>query len=163
MRVLAFILSVAIAVMPVRVLAQDAPAPSTTAPSAQFQLPDPGDVLPLHRGTPAPRDGLLIDADNLLSVQQSYDRMRFLLDHMTERDQQVCDVRVQIEQARTAAATETTSLHDTLWTQRQAELQHALAQAQAQAQRQWWEAEALWFAIGGLVVAGVIAVVATVR
>lgn len=160
LRVVAFILSVAIVTQPVRVLAQDTP---TAAPSAQFQLPDPGDVLPLHRGTPAPRDGLLIDADNLLSIQQSYDRMRYMLDHITDRDQQICDARVQVEQARTTAATATTSLHDDLWTQRQQELRQALAQATARAERQWWESEALWFAIGGLVVAGVIAVVASVR
>jgi len=158
LRVVAFILSVAIAMQPVRALAQETPPPSS-----QFQLPDPGNVLPLHRGTAAPRDGLLIDADNLLSIQQSYDRMRYMLDHITERDQQVCDARVQIEQARTTAASATTSLHDELWTQRQTELQQALAQAQARAERQWWESEALWFALGGLVVAGVIAVVATVR
>jgi len=153
MRPFAIILSVALAMLPARAVAQP---PVTTAPSAdQFQLPEPGDILPLHRGTPAPQDGLLIGAADLIGIQQGYERMRFLLGLTTQRDAEVCDVRVQVEHARTSAAEERLALHDELWTARQAELVAAVAAAQAQAQhaaeRQWYEAEALWFAIGILV------------
>ena len=130
--------------------------PATTTPSAdQFQLPEPGDILPLRRGTPAPQDGLLIAASDLLGIQQSYERMRFLLGLTTQRDAEVCDVRVQVEHARTSAAEERLALHDELWTARQAELVAAVAAAQAQAQhageRGFFDQPAVWFAIGILV------------
>ena len=173
MRFVAFILSVAIAALPARAYGQPpAVAPATTlvpTPTDQFQLPDPGDILPLRRGTPAPQDGLLIDASDLLSIQQSYERMRFLLGLTTQRDTEVCDVRVQIEHARTSAAEERVTLHDELWTGRQGELTAAIAalqvqvqQAQHAAERQWHEAPALWFAIG-VVVSAVAVVAVSVR
>jgi hypothetical protein len=167
MRPFIIILSVALALLPARAVAQP---PAPTAPSAdQFQLPDPGDILPLRRGTPAPQDGLLIAASDLLSIQQSYERMRFLLGLTQQRDAEVCDVRVQVEHAHTAAAEERLTLRDELWTARQTELTGAIAALQAQvqqaqhsAERQWYEAPALWFAVG-IVVSAVAFVAVSVR
>jgi hypothetical protein len=163
MRPFAIILSVALAMLPARAVAQP---PVTTAPADQFQLPEPGDILPLHRGQTAPQDGLLIGAADLLGIQQGYERMRFLLGLTTQRDAEVCDVRVQVEHARTSAAEERLALHDELWTARQTELVAAVAAAQAQAQhaaeRSVFDSPALWFAIG-ILVATVAFVAVSVR
>lgn len=174
-RAIATLLSVAIAFYPTRVLAQPpastTPAPSATAAPApsdpsQFQLPDTGDILPLRRGQAAPQDGLLVDAHDLLSIQQEYERMRFMLGLTHDRDVQLCDIRVQEEQARTHAAEERLTLHDTLWTDRQQELvaavQAAQQQAQRAAQREWFESPPLWAAIG-VVLATVVFVAVSVR
>lgn len=157
---------VALVLMPAIASGQDAtPTPSATA-SEQFQLPDPGDILPLHRGQASPQDGLLIGAADLLNIQQSYERMRFLLGLTQERDAQVCDVRIQIEHAHTLAAEERLTLRDTLWTDRQAELvaqvQAAQAQAQHAGERQWFESPVMWLVVGALV-ATVAFVAVTVR
>jgi hypothetical protein len=141
-------------------------AQDTAAPDAQLQLPATGDILPLRRGQAAPQDGLLIDAHDLLDIQQSYERMRFLLGLTHDRDVQLGDVRVQMEQARTRAAEERLTLHDTLWADRQAELVASLQAAQQQAQhaaeRQWFESPILWAAIGA-VLATVVYISVTVR
>jgi hypothetical protein len=161
LRVLAIILSVAVATLPARVVAQP-PA----APADQFQLPEPGDILPLRRGQSAPQDGLLIDAHDLLSIQQEYERMRFQLGLVERRDTEVCDVRVQVEHARTAAAEERLSLHDELWTARQTELLATIEQARQQArhaaERGFFDEPAVWFAIG-IIVASVAFVAVSVR
>lgn len=145
----------AFVLMPAVASGQDStPTPPAAAPD-QFQLPDPGDILPLRRGQASPQDGLLIGAADLLNIQQSYERMRFLLGLTQERDAQVCDVRVQIEHAHTLAAEDRLTLRDTLWTDRQAELvaqvQAAQAQAQHAGERQWFESPPLWAAIGAIV------------
>lgn len=148
--------------LPITAVAQEAPA----APTSEFRLPEPGEILPLRRGALAPRDGLLIDAGDLLQIQQEYERMRFLLGLTHDRDTQLCDVRVQMEQARTRAAEERVTLHDALWTQRQAELVASMQEAQRQAQRagerQWFESPPLWAAIG-VVLATLVYVAASVR
>lgn len=132
----------------------------------EFQLPEPGDILPLRRGTPAPRDGLLIDADDMLQIQMEYDRMRFALGRTAERDREVCDVRVEMEHARLLAAEERLHLRDELWDARQQELVTSLEEARHQAaqaaQRGWYESPALWFAVG-VVVTGAVWAAVTVR
>jgi len=155
-RIVATVLSFAIAMLPLRAYVQDLPpAPPTTPPSAAFQLPDMGDFLPLHRGQPAQRDGLLVDQDVMLQITQSYDRLQHLLDATVQRDAETCSVQVAIEHAHTVASDERVSLRDGLWEAHQAELLASLAQAQQQAQhageRQWYESDAMWFAIGVLV------------
>jgi len=168
-RLLATVLAFSIALLPARANAQDtAPpaAPPTAAPSAAFQLPDVGDFLPLHRGTAAPRDGLLVDQAEMLSIVQGYDRLQHLLDATVTRDGESCDVRVAIEHAHTVASEERVSLRDALWTDRQAELvaqiqavQVQLVQAQHAAERQWWELPVLWFFVGVAVAAAVVVAV----
>ncbi len=132
----------------------------------QFQLPEPSEVLPLRRGTPAPRDGLLIDASDLLQIRAEYERLRFLLTRTTERDAEVCGVRVQIEHAHVTACEERLTLRDDLWGARQQELLQQVAAAQERAnraaERGWWEAPILWTIIGAVVV-GVVWIAATVR
>jgi len=156
------------------VICAQAPAAPPSAASAvaavstdQFQLPVPGDILPLHRGQPAPQDGLLVAEDDMLHIRQEYDRMRFLLGLMTQHDSEVCDVRVQTEQARTQAATDRLTLTNQLWTARQQELlasiQAAQHQAQQAAQREWYESPALWAAIGVVLATVVYAAVVEVR
>ncbi len=144
--------------------AQEHAAPSQ-ARGASFQLPEP-DVLPLRRGAAAPRDGLLIDAANLLQIQQEYDRMRFVLDLTSERDREVCDVRVEMEHLRLLATEERLTLRDGLWGAREQELLRQLREAQEQArhaaERGWWESEALWFAVG-VVATGAVWAAVTVR
>lgn len=136
--------------------AQDEPpaVPSTAESAAEFRLPEPGEILPLHRGTAAPRDGLLIDAGDLLQIQQEYERMRFLLGRATERDREVCDVRVEMEHARLTACEERLRLRDELWDARQLELRDAVTEARAEArraaERQWFESPVLWFLVGAL-------------
>lgn len=154
---------VAASFLPSRSSGQDQTPPSPPSSATQFQLPDPGDILPLHRGAPAPRDGLLIGAGDLLQIQQSYEHMRFLLGLTQERDAQVCDVRVQIEHAHTVAAEERLTLRDELWTARQAELVAQVMAAQQQAQRAGQrgieESPALWAAIGAVVATAVFVAV----
>jgi len=167
-RLLATVLAFSIALLPARANAQDT-APPTAAPSAAFQLPDVGDFLPLHRGTAAPRDGLLVDQAEMLSIVQGYDRLQHLLDATVTRDGESCDVRVAIEHAHTLASEERVSLRDSLWTERQAELvaqiqavQVQLVQAQRSAERQWFESPALWGVVGALIATAVFLAV-TVR
>lgn len=174
MKIIATALAFAIALLPLRALAQDtAPSATTaalpTAPSAQFQLPDVGDFLPLHRGAPAPRDGLLVDQAVMLSIVQGYDRLQHLLDATATRDGELCDVRVAIEHAHVTAAEERLTLRDGLWEARQAELvqqitatQQQVLQAQHAAERQFWESPILWAVVGALV-ATAIFLAATVR
>lgn len=161
-RPLAFILA-AMVFIPSLASGQDVVAPGTPE---QFQLPDLGDILPLHRGTAAPRDGLLIDADDLLQIRQEYERMRYLLMRTTERDTQVCDVRVQVEHAHTEACGERLTLRDDLWGARQHELVQQIADAQQRAnqaaQRQWYDQPILYLIIGAAVV-GLIWIATAVR
>jgi len=133
----------------------------------QFQLPTPAsDILPLHRGTAAPRDGLLIDAADLLQIQQSYERMRYLLTRTAERDTELCDVRVQIEHAHTLAAEERLTLRDDLWGARQVELvaqvQATQEQVRRAAERGWYEQPILFVVIGAAIV-GAIWIATAVR
>lgn len=165
MRLIASLLSFLLVVMPASVAAQ--PPTTTAAPeAAQFQLPDPGDLVPVRQGQVATATGLIIAAPDMLNIQQEYERMRFMLGLTHDRDTQLCDIRVQAEQARTSAAEERVTLHDTLWTQRQQELVAAIAAAQAQAQhaaeRQWFESPPLWAAIG-VVLATIVYVAISVR
>lgn len=149
-------------VLPSRAVAQEA----TAAPAAEFRLPDPGEILPLRRGTPAPRDGMLIGSADLLQIQQEYDRMRYLLGRTSERDREVCGVRVEMERLRLLAAEERLTLRDGLWSTREEELLRQLREAQEQArhaaERGWWESEALWFAVG-VVATGAVWAAVTVR
>jgi hypothetical protein len=158
-RFLCFVLCLA---FPCAALAQETAAPV----AEEFRLPDPGEILPLRRGTPAPRDGLLIGADEMLQIQMEYDRMRYLLGRTSERDRELCDVRIEMERARLLAAEERLRLRDELWGGRQAELAAAIEEARRQAaeagQRGWYESPALWFTVGAIVV-GAIWIAATVR
>jgi hypothetical protein len=159
MRVLCLFLSF---FLPVTAMAQEQPAPSS-----EFQLTEPTqEILPLRRGAMAPRDGLLIDAADLLQIRADYERLRYLLTRTAERDAELCDVRVAIERAHTAAAEERLTLRDGLWNARQAELVAQVARAQEQAQRaaerSFWEHPGLWAAIGGAIV-GLVWVATAVR
>lgn len=135
------------------------PSSASGQDTEDFQLPEPHDVLPLHRGTPAPRDGLLIDAADLLNIQQTYERMRYLLTRTAQRDTELCDVRVQIEHAHVVAAEERLTLRDDLWGARQTELAQQVAAAETRAQhaaeRQWWESPAVWLVAGGAIVGAI--------
>lgn len=157
MRTLCILLSL---LLPTPVLAQE-------APPAEYQLTEPTqEIVALRRGTPAPRDGLLVDAADMLQIRAEYERLRFLLTRTTERDEATCAVRIEMERARTAACGERVSLRDELWTQRQTELVMQVRRAQEEAQRagerQFWEHPALWFAVG-VVATGLVWIAATVR
>lgn len=157
MRPLCILLSL---LLPVTSFAQE-------AQPAEYQLTEPTqEILPLRRGTTAPRDGLLIDASDLLQIRADYERLRYLLTRTTERDAETCGVRVQIEQARTTACGERVTLRDELWTARQAELvalvNESRAQTQRAAERSFFEHPALWFAVG-VVATALVWVAATVR
>ncbi len=158
-RALSFLLSLLL-MLPARSAAQETPE------ATELRLPEPEEILPLRRGAPAPRDGLLIGAADLLQIQQEYERMRYLLDRTTERDRETCDVRVEMERSRISACEERLRLRDDLWTARQAELTAALVEAReatrAAAERSWFEHPALWFAVG-VVVTAIVWVAATVR
>lgn len=136
------LLALLFAAQPVR--AQEAP-----------QLVEP-EIVPLRRGATAPHDGLLIDASSLLQIRADYERLRYLLTHASERDAAICDVRVQIEQARTSACSERVTLRDELWSARQAELNAALVAAETRAvraaERGILESPALWAVIGAAIV-----------
>lgn len=153
-------------ILPATALAQEMPAPLPAAPAEEFRLPEPGEVLPLRRGATAPRDGLLIDAEDMLRISQEYDRMRYLLTRTSERDRETCDVRVEMERARTSACEERLRLRDELWTARQTELAAMVTEARAAAahatERQWFENPVLWFCVG-VVATGVVWIAATVR
>lgn len=133
-----------------------ASVPAEAQDASEYQLTEPADILPLRRGAVAPRDGLLIDASDLLQIRADYERLRFLLTRTSERDNEVCGIRVQIEEARTAACGERVRLRDDLWTARQAELVSQVAAAQEQARRAaergWWELPIVWAILGAVVV-----------
>jgi hypothetical protein len=149
--------------LPSRAVAQE---PIVAPPAEEFRLPEPSEILPLRRGAAAPRDGLLIDAGDMLQIQQEYDRMRYLLSRTSERDRELCDVRVEMERARLSAAEERLRLRDDLWGSREGDLLRQLRESQAQARRAaergWWESEALWFAVG-VVATGAVWAGVTVR
>jgi len=163
MRTLSILLSI---LLPVTALAQEVPPPPAAAPVEEFRLPEPGEILPLRRGTAAPRDGLLIDAEDMLRISQEYDRMRYLLTRTAERDAETCEVRVEMERARIGACEERLRLRDELWTARQAELAALVAEAREQArhaaERGWYENPVLWFVVG-VAVTAIVWVAASVR
>lgn len=133
-----------------------APPVAAQEPVDEFRLPEPGEILPLRRGQAAPRDGLLVDAEDMLRISQEYDRMRYLLTRTEERDREVCDVRVEMERAHVTACEERLSLRDELWSARQTELLAEIARAREAAaraaERGWWESPVLWAIVGGVVV-----------
>ena len=92
--------------------------------------------------------------------------MRYLLSRTSERDRELCDVRVEMERARLSAAEERLRLRDDLWGSREGDLLRQLRESQAQARRAaergWWESEALWFAVG-VVATGAVWAGVTVR
>jgi hypothetical protein len=150
MRTICLLLSL---LLPVTALAQEVVPPPPAAPVVEeFALPEPGDLVPLRRGAAAPRDGLLIDAEDMLRISQEYDRMRYLLTRTAERDAETCGVRVEMERARIGACEERLRLRDELWTARQAELAALVAEAREQArhaaERGWYENPVLWFVVG---------------
>jgi hypothetical protein len=146
-------------------IAQEVPAPPGALPEDEFRLPEPGEILPLRRGSTAPRDGLLIEAEDMLRIQQEYERMRFLLERTAERDRETCDVRVEMERARLTACEERLHLRDELWTAREDELNDTIVEARAEArraaERAWFESPVLWFCIG-VVATSVVWIAATV-
>jgi hypothetical protein len=152
--------------LPITALAQEVPPPPAAAPVEEFALPETGDLVPLRRGTAAPRDGLLIDAEDMLRISQEYDRMRYLLTRTVERDREICDVRVEMERARLTACDERLMLRDDLWAARQTELvaqvTEARSEARRAAERGWFESPILWFFAGVIATGAVwIAVEAT--
>jgi hypothetical protein len=140
-------------------------APPSALPEDEFRLPEPGEILPLRRGTAAPRDGLLIDAEDMLQIQQEYERMRFMLERVSERDRETCDVRVEMEHARLSACEERLRLRDELWDARQNELNDTIVEARAEArraaERAWFESPVLWFIVG-VVATSIVWIAATV-
>lgn len=163
MRALCLILSF---LLPVTALAQEVPVSPPVVPVEEFRLPEPGEVLPLRRGAAAPRDGLLIDAEDMLRISQEYDRMRYLLTRTAERDAETCEVRIEMERARIGACEERLRLRDELWTARQAELVALVTEAREQArhaaERGWHENPILWFVVG-VAATGLAWIAATVR
>jgi len=157
MRPLCLLLSL---LLPITALAQE-------APPTEYQLTEPTqEILPLRRGTAAPRDGLLIDASDLLQIRADYERLRYLLARTTERDAETCEVRVEMERARIGACEERLRLRDELWTARQAELvalvTEAREQARQAAERGWYENPIIYFIVGAVVV-GLVWIATAVR
>jgi len=124
-----------------------------TAPAGAqtVELPEP---LLLREGARAPFTGQLMPQEDLLRWAGEIEALRhqLALDVRTERER--CDVRLDLERARTTAAAETLTLHETLWRTRVEELATALTQARTNAVREWWESPVLWFALGAVVTAG---------
>ena len=161
MKTLCILLSL---LLPVTALAQEVPVASPSA--EEFALPEPDDLVPLRRGAAAPRDGLLIDAVDMLRISQEYDRMRYLLTRTAERDAETCGVRVEMERARIGACEERLRLRDELWTARQTELvalvTEAREQARRAAERGWYENPVIYFIVGAVVV-GLVWIATAVR
>lgn len=135
-------------------------SPASAQDVPDVELPEP---RLLREGERAPFTGQLMAQEDVLRWAATIEELqhRLELDVRTERER--CDVRLELERARTTAATETLTLHDTLWTDRVAELTRALGEARRSAERQWYESPALWFAIGAVVTAGAtIAIAAAV-
>lgn len=159
-RKICVLVCVALVHIPSTVRAQD------VVPSDEFQLPDLGDVLPLHRGQSAPNDGLLVSQADMIALTQAYDRVAFRLDQTVLRDRESCDVRVSVEHGHVLAVEERLTLRDDLWGARERELMQQVATAQERAnraaERAWWEAPVLWAIVGGAVV-GIVWIAASVR
>lgn len=117
------------------------------------------EVVPLRRGRAAPRDGLLIDPTLLLRLHFDIDRLEHRLQADLARAEERCGVRVEMEEARTTAATERAELRDSLWRNRERDLVNQVAAAQEDAKRGWHENPALWAGVGA-VVASLVAVLA---
>lgn len=116
------------------------------------ELPEP---RLLREGERAPFTGQLMAQEDVLRWAATIEGLehRLTLDVRTEVER--CDVRLELERARTTAAGETLALHTALWTARTEELTAALNEARRSGERQWYESPALWFAIGAVVTAGV--------
>lgn len=144
---------------------EEVPAPPSAPTDDEFELPEPTELTPIRRGGTSPRDGLIIDAGEMLDIQMAYDRMRFMLDRIAERDRETCDVRVEMEHARLTACEERLHLRDDLWEAREDELNDTIVEARAEArraaERAWFESPVLWFCIG-VVATSVVWIAATV-
>lgn len=119
--------------------------------AAAVELPEP---RLLREGDRAPFTGQLILQADLLRWAMRIEALehRLEVDVRTERER--CDVRLDLERARTTAASDTRALHDALYETRIQELAAALNEARRSAERQPWESPALWFAVGAVVAAG---------
>lgn len=134
--------------LPLAVVLPDAP---------DVQLPG-GEILALEQGERAPRPGMLIGDEDLVAWRQTIERLSYQLAAERALAGQLLTARLEMERARTRAAEERLTLHETLWRQRAEELSRDLARARADSGPSWYESPILWFA-GGVVVT-VVAVVA---
>lgn len=131
--------------------AQDLPA----VPSV-----DLANVERLEAGQRAPSSGYLLRAELLEAFGQEVERLRFRLE-LTERTAaERCDVRLEIERARTTAAERSRELEGELWRARAEELAEELRSSRGREGAEWYESPPLWFAIGVVVTSAVAIAVA---
>lgn len=123
-------------------------------------LPEP--VL-LREGRPAPFTGQLLAQSDVLAWANQIEDLEHRLVVEVQRAADICEARLTGERARTQAASETTTLHDTLYQQRIDVLAQQLQEARNDAIVQWYEHPALWFSVGVLVAVAVVVVAASVR
>lgn len=134
-----------------RASAQTPDAPTDTRSASSLTLPEP--VL-LTRGTPAPFTGQLILQVDLLRWAMRIEDLEHRLDLDVRTERERCDVRLELERARTTAADERASLRDGLYRERVEELAASLEAARRSSERQWYESPVLWFAAGAVVAVG---------
>lgn len=127
------------------------------------QLPASHEILALDSGDRAPRDGMLINDEDLVAWRQRIEQLTFQLAALRELDSRTLALRLDEERARTGAATDRASLRDELWRQRAAELSASLATAQAQAARgpAWYDAPILWTLIGAVLGGALVGLIAS--
>lgn len=127
-----------------------APAGAQEVPSVE--LPEP---RLLREGERAPFTGQLMAQEDVLRWARTIEDLqhRLVLDVRTEVER--CDVRLELERARTGAAEDRLTLREGLLRERITELATAVQEARRAATREWYESPALWFAIGAIVATGV--------
>jgi hypothetical protein len=132
--------------------------PPLELPDAQPTVTHP--ILDLDAGDRAPRAGMLIDDDDLVSWRQMIERLAYELGAQRSLATATCDLRVHEETLRTAAARAELALRDGLWTSRVEELAAQLDQARGRQGPAWYEQPLLWTVVGAILGGAVVGVIA---
>lgn len=156
----AAVLGATVALLPLaQASAQDGSLEAPPAAGEPASTEPEGAVAFVLEGGRAPFSGFLIEGEDLARWRFRIETLEYRLDADARAAAARVEVLLEAERARTHAAEERLTLRETLWTARVEELAATLAEARRAAERQWYESEALWFAVGAVVaVAAVIGV-----
>lgn len=126
----------------------------------EVTIPETHPIVALDANERAPRDGMLIDDDDLVAWRHEIERLRYELGAHVSLAAATCDLRVHEEQSRTGAAQAEMALHESLWTARAQELTTALATARGREGPAWYEQPVLWTIVGAILGGAVVGVIA---
>lgn len=117
-------------------------------------------IVALDQGEKAPRAGMLIGQEDLVTWRLEIERLRYELDAVKDLHLDQTRVRKELCLERIDAREEAQRVREELWRERAAELgaqvKEARAAARAAAKRGWWEHPALWASVGVIATTAVV-------